>query len=82
MEKYCEVKLYLYLFLIFINYDLIRFFRYIDFSNLNNPRVGERSHFGRTVAEIRHGCQFISSLVRALAKFPGGIGRFLPCRIG
>ena len=29
--------------------------------------------------EIRHGCQFISSLVRALAKLPGGIGRFLPC---
>ena len=26
--------------------------------------------------EIRHGCQFISSLVLALAKFPGGIGRF------
>ena len=24
--------------------------------------------------EIRHGCQFISSLVRALAKLPGGIG--------
>ena len=23
--------------------------------------------------EIRHGCQFLSSLVRALAKFPGGI---------
>ena len=32
--------------------------------------------------EIRHGCQFISSLVRALAKLPGGIGRFLPCRVG
>ena len=29
--------------------------------------------------EIRHGCQFISSLVRALAKLPGGLGRFLPC---
>ena len=28
--------------------------------------------------EIRHGCQFISSLVRALAKLPGGLGRFLP----
>ena len=27
--------------------------------------------------EIRHGCQFISSLVRALAKLPGGMGRFL-----
>ena len=32
--------------------------------------------------EIRHGCQFISSLVRALAKLPGGIGRFLQSRIG
>ena len=31
--------------------------------------------------EIRHG-QFISSLVRALAKLPGGIGRFLPGGIG
>ena len=34
------------------------------------------------VIEIRHGCQFISSLVRALAKLPGGLGRFLPCRVG
>ena len=32
--------------------------------------------------EIRHGCQFISSLVRALGKLPGGLGRFLPCQIG
>ena len=32
--------------------------------------------------ETRHGCQFISSLVRALAKLPGGLGRFLPCRLG
>ena len=32
--------------------------------------------------EIQHGCQFLSSLVCALAKLPGGIGRFLPCRIG
>ena len=32
--------------------------------------------------EIRHGCQFISSLVRALAKLPGGMGRFLPCVVG
>ena len=32
--------------------------------------------------EIRHGCQFLSGLVRALVKLPGGIGRFLPCRIG
>ena len=32
--------------------------------------------------EIRHGCQFISSLIRALAKLPGGIGRFLPCKVG
>ena len=32
--------------------------------------------------EIRHGCQFLGSLVRALAKLPGGLGRFLPCRLG
>ena len=32
--------------------------------------------------EIRHGCQFLSSLVRALAKLPGGLGRFLPCSLG
>ena len=32
--------------------------------------------------EIRHGCQFISSLVRALGKLPGGVGRFLPCGVG
>ena len=32
--------------------------------------------------EIRHGCQFLSSLVRALAKLPGGLGRFLPCGLG
>ena len=30
----------------------------------------------------RYGCQFISSLVRALAKLPGGLGRFLPCGLG
>ena len=32
--------------------------------------------------EIRHGCQFLSSLVRALAKLPGAFGRFLPCGPG
>ena len=32
--------------------------------------------------EIQHGCQFISSLVRALGKFPGGLVRFLPCQVG
>ena len=32
--------------------------------------------------ETRHGCQFIGSLVRALAKLPGGIGRFLPFQVG
>ena len=32
--------------------------------------------------EIRHGCQFISSLVRALGKLSGGLGRFLPCQVG
>ena len=32
--------------------------------------------------EIRQGCQFISSLMRALSKLPGSIGRFLPCGCG
>ena len=32
--------------------------------------------------EIRHGCQFISSLVWALGKLLGGLGRFLPCQVG
>ena len=32
--------------------------------------------------EIRRRCKFISGLVRALAKLPGGSGRFLPCRVG
>ena len=32
--------------------------------------------------EIRQGCQFISSLVGAWGKLPGGVGRFLPCRVG
>ena len=32
--------------------------------------------------EIRHGCQFLSSLVRALSKLPGGLGRFMPCSLG
>ena len=32
--------------------------------------------------EIRYGCQLISRLVRALAKLPGGMGRFLPCGFG
>ena len=32
--------------------------------------------------EIRHGCQFVSSLIRALAKLSGGLGRFLPCSLG
>ena len=30
--------------------------------------------------KIRHGCQFLSSLVRALAKLPGGLGGF--CLVG
>ena len=34
------------------------------------------------VIDIRHGCQFISSLIRALVKLPGGLGRFLPCGVG
>ena len=32
--------------------------------------------------EIRHGCQCISSLVRALAELPGGLGRFLLSWVG
>ena len=32
--------------------------------------------------EIRHGCQFLSSLVRALAKLPGGLGRLVSCHLG
>ena len=32
--------------------------------------------------EIRHGCQFLNSLLRALCKLPGGLSRFLPCRLG
>ena len=32
--------------------------------------------------ETRHGCQFLSSLVRVLAKLPGGLGTFIPCHLG
>ena len=32
--------------------------------------------------ETRHGCQSISSLVRALTQLPRGLGRFLPCGLG
>ena len=32
--------------------------------------------------EIRQGCRFISCLVRALGKLPGGLGRSLPCYVG
>ena len=32
--------------------------------------------------EIRHGCQFLSSLLRALCKLPGGLSRFMPCNLG
>ena len=32
--------------------------------------------------DIRHGCQHIRSLLRALARLPGGIGRFLPSGVG
>ena len=32
--------------------------------------------------EIWQGCQFIRSLVQALDKLLGGVGRFLPCRVG
>ena len=29
--------------------------------------------------EIRHGCQFLHSLFRALSHLPGGLVRFIPC---
>ena len=32
--------------------------------------------------EIRHGCQYTSSLVGALAKLLGGMGGFLSCGVG
>ena len=32
--------------------------------------------------EIQHGCQFLTSLVRALANLSGGLSGFLPCRLG
>ena len=32
--------------------------------------------------EIRQGCRFTSSLVGALGKLPGGLGRFSPCTVG
>ena len=32
--------------------------------------------------EIRHGCQFLHSLFRALGHLPGGLVRFIPCRPG
>ena len=32
--------------------------------------------------QIRQGCQFISSLFRALGKLSGGVGRFIPCVVG
>ena len=32
--------------------------------------------------EIRHGCQFLHSIFRALGHLPGGLARFLPCQPG
>ena len=32
------------------------------------------------VQEIRHGCQFLHSLFRALGHLPGGLARFIPCQ--
>ena len=31
---------------------------------------------------IRHGCQFLHSLFRALGHLPGGLARFIPCQPG
>ena len=31
--------------------------------------------------ETRHGCQFVSGLVRALSKLPANMCRFLPCGV-
>ena len=39
-------------------------------------------HISGADIAARPGCQFLSSLVRALAKLPGGLGGFLPCRVG
>ena len=30
--------------------------------------------------QIRHGCQFLHSLFRALGHLPGGLARFIPCQ--
>ena len=32
--------------------------------------------------EIRHGCHFLRSLIRALGHLPGGLSRFIPCHDG
>ena len=38
--------------------------------------------FGGIGQEIRHGCQFLHSLIRALGHLPGGLSRFIPCQPG
>ena len=30
--------------------------------------------------DMRHGCQFLQSLFRALGHLPGGLARFIPCQ--
>ena len=55
---------------------------------MTRPRVGTNrpmlipSDLVSEGIEVRHGCHFISSLVRALAQLPGGVGRFMPCGVG
>ena len=47
----------------------------------NRPILIPSVHVSEGI-EIRHGCQFLNSLVRALVKLPGGLVRFLPCGPG
>ena len=56
--------------------------------NVTRPHV--RAHRPITIPSvpvsegivIQQGCCFISSLVKAVGKLPGGLGSFLPCQVG